>query len=305
MRLLTALVCLVSAASFAQYNSLAGTNAPAAAEPKRVERRTADGDVKVEYVKEELKRDSYGNASGSQYDLAVDGAFSGQTVMVVDLYRQDFSRAAAALKQKGFSVVRYSDVPPLAEFKAGLEKSNQFWIIASCDDSVHLSKDHQKAVKAFFDAGHGVYLWGDNDPCNADADSLATMLIDARVKGNLPGDQTVGRSMSKGAPGVVSNHLLSTGVENVYEGITVATVKPAGAMTPVIYGSAGNLIAAAFEANGKRLLVDGGFTRLSYKWDSAGTGRYVMNAAAWLANYERFGNEVVAAEFKKGAEKKQ
>jgi hypothetical protein len=304
MRLLPALVCLVSAVSFAQYNSLAGQNAPAAAEPKRVERRGPNGDVKVEYVKEELKRDGYGNASGSQYDLAVDGAFTGQTVLLVDLYRQDFSRAAAALKQKGFSVVRYSDVPPLAEFKAGLAKSNQFWIIASCDDAVHLSKAHQQAVKAFFDAGHGVYLWGDNDPCNADADSLATMLIDARVKGDVPGDQTVGRSMAEGKPGVVSNHLLSTGVENVYEGITVATVKPAGATTPVIYGSAGNLIAAAFESNGKRLLVDGGFTRLSYKWDSAGTGRYVMNAAAWLANYERFGNEVVAAEFKKADAKK-
>jgi hypothetical protein len=29
-----------------------------------------------------------------------------------------------------------------------------------------------------------------------------------------------------------------------------------------------------------------------------------MNAAAWLANYERFGNEVVAAEFKKADAKK-
>jgi hypothetical protein len=67
----------------------------------------------------------------------------------------------------------------------------------------------------------------------------------------------------------------------------------------VIYGSAGNLVTAAFEAHGKRLIVDGGFTRLSNKWDSAGTGRYVMNAAAWLANYEKFGNEVVAAGFKK------
>jgi hypothetical protein len=38
MRLLPALVCLVSAVSFAQYNSLAGQNAPAAAEPKRVDR---------------------------------------------------------------------------------------------------------------------------------------------------------------------------------------------------------------------------------------------------------------------------
>jgi hypothetical protein len=255
--------------------------------------------VKLERVVKPVARDSYGNAQGAQYDLAKDGAFEGQTVFVVDLYRQDFSRAADAIRKKGFNVVRYQDVPPLAEFKAGLAKSNQFWIIASCDDSVHLSKEHQAAVKAFFDAGHGVYLWGDNDPCNADADSLATMLIDARVKGNLWGDQVVGRSEGAGKAGVAREHLLSTGVENIYEGITVATVKPAGAMTPVIFGSAGNLVTAAFEAHGKRLIVDGGFTRLSNKWDSAGTGRYVMNAAAWLANYERFGNEVVAAGFKK------
>jgi hypothetical protein len=196
-------------------------------------------------------------------------------------------------------VVRYQDVPPIAEFKQALEKSNQFWIIASCDDSVHLSKEHQLAVKKFFDAGHGVYLWGDNDPCNADADSLASMLIDARVKGNLYGDQVVARSDGAGKPGVVREHLLSTGVENIYEGITVATVKPVGALTPVIYGSAGNLVTAAFEANKKRLIIDGGFTRLSNKWDSAGTGRYVMNAAAWLANYERFGDAVVAGEFKR------
>jgi hypothetical protein len=119
------------------------------------------------------------------------------------------------------------------------------------------------------------------------------------VKGNIPGDVTVGLSSGPGKPGVVKDHLLSTGVETVYEGVTIATVRPAGAMTPVIYGSAGNLVAAAFEKNGKRLLVDGGYTRLAYKWDSAGTGRYIRNAAAWLANYEKFGNAVVAEQFKK------
>jgi len=294
--LLLTLCCSLSA--FAQYNALAGHNAPAA-EAVRVEQRTASGDVKVKTVIKEAPRDGYGNAAGAQYDLAVDGAFEGQTVFVIDLYRNDFSRATEAIRKKGFNVVRMQNVPPLAEFEAGLAKSNQFWIIASCDGAVHLSKAHQQAVRRFFEAGHGVYLWGDNDPCNADADSLATTLIDARVTGDVWGDQVVGRSEGAGKAGVVRDHLLSTGVENIYEGITVATVQPAGAMTPVIYGSAGNLVTAAFEAKGRRLIVDGGFTRLSNKWDSAGTGRYVMNAAAWLANYERFGNEVVAAGFKK------
>ena len=42
----------------------------------------------------------------------------------------------------------------------------------------------------------------------------------------------------------------------------------------------------------KRLIFDGGFTRLYCNWDTAGTGRYVKNAAAWLANVERFGKDV-------------
>jgi len=33
---------------------------------------------------------------------------------------------------------------------------------------------------------------------------------------------------------------------------------------------------------------------LFIKWDTAGTGRYVKNAAAWLVNYERFGDDVLA-----------
>src|SRR5689334_1390620 len=173
---LTLLTLLCSLNAFAQYNASAGHNAPAPASVK-VEKKNARGESYFDTEVREAPRDNYGNAAGATYDLAVDGAFDGQTVFVVDLYRQDFSRAAEAIKRKGFSVVRYQEVPPLAEFKAALAKSNQFWVIASCDDRVHLSKEHQLAVKSFFDSGHGVYLWGDNDPCNADADSLASMLI--------------------------------------------------------------------------------------------------------------------------------
>lgn len=251
----------------------------------------------------QIARDSYGNAQGAQYDLAVDGAFDGQTIVIVDFYSfqysQDFSGPKTAVKEKGFSMVRYNQAPPVKELARALEKANQFWLISSCDNAVHLTAEHQKLVKAFFDTGRGVYLWGDNDPCNADADALAKMLVDARVTGDLPGDQTVKISTGSGKPGMVKNHLLSTGVETVYEGITVATVKPTGTMTPVIWGSAGNLVAAAYEDKGKRLIVDGGFTRLSYKWDTAGTGRYIKNAAAWLANWERFGNQVLASDFQK------
>ena len=75
---------------------------------------------------------------------------------------------------------------------------------------------------------------------------------------------------------------------------------PKTPLTPIIWGSGGNLVTAAYEKKGKRLLIDGGFTRLSYKWDTAGTGRYIKNAAAWLANYERFGEQVTAKKTNSG-----
>ena len=58
----------------------------------------------------------------------------------------------------------------------------------------------------------------------------------------------------------------------------------------MIYSSDANVVTAYYDFDGKRALVDGAFTRL---WDgdwgqSAGTSRYIMNAAVWLANAERF-----------------
>jgi hypothetical protein len=88
---------------------------------------------------------------------------------------------------------------------------------------------------------------------------------------------------------VLRRHLLTTGLEYIYEGITIATVQKNDVLQPLIYGSADNLVAGFYDAGGKRAIFDGGFTRLYYKWDTAGTARYVKNAAAWLVNVERFG----------------
>ncbi len=45
---------------------------------------------------------------------------------------------------------------------------------------------------------------------------------------------------------------------------------------------------AIHDQDGKRAILDGGFTRLFCNRDTAGTARYVKNAAAWLVNVERF-----------------
>lgn len=288
--------CLLSAPAFAQYNGVAGLSAPKVAEDRVV--TTSDGKTKVERVYVEPKKDRYGNAQGNQFDLAVDGAFDGQTVVVLHSYTGegfDFHLPKAALAEKGFSVYRYINVVPSPkELEKALSKANQLWIISG--DTRQLTDAHIAVIKKFFDAGHGLYIWGDNAPYAQDADALSRALFDVEMASSPwdEGQQVIGRQAKPGATGLRGDHLLSTGIEQLYEGHTIAYLpKPTG-LTPLIVGSQGHVVTAFFDKDGKRAIVDGGFTRLYLMWDTAGTGRYVKNAAAWLANAERFGDQVVA-----------
>jgi hypothetical protein len=291
-----------AAAESSAYTKSAGQNAPT--KPVSRSYQDEDGVFRTRIEQERVNADSFGNAQGNDHDLAIDGAFEGQTVAVIQLYTIDFdfSLPKAALKEKGFSVYRWvNTVPTPAELENGLEKSSQLWIIA--DSSRHLTDDHVRVIKKFFDAGHGVYIWGDNQPYYADANVVAEALLDgASMEGDLIGDQVVGVRTDSRKPGVLPNHLLTTGLEHLYEGITIATIKPGRSeLQPLLHGSAGNLVAAYYDQGGRRAILDGGFTRLYNKWDTAGTARYVKNAAAWLVNAERFGDAVVAPSIRSAA----
>lgn len=297
---LSSLATLLAATTFAApptpYTETAGRNAPAPAAVD-VDEKQSDGTVRRVRKYVEPTRDVHGNAQGNQYDLARDGAFEGNTIAVLHFYTNegfDFEAPKQALKEKGFNTFRWLNKPPPAkELETSLEKANQLWVISDCYGT-HLQKDHLDVIERFFNSGKGVYIWGDNDPCYGDANLVGERLLGVKMTGNLPGDHPVGIQKDGKGTGVVKDHLISTGVETVYEGITVATIEQNTKLTPLLYGSAGNLIAAAYEKDGKRLIFDGGFTRLYYKWDTAGTPRYVKNAAAWLANFERFGSKVTA-----------
>lgn len=289
------LVMFTSLPAYAQYNANAGVSAPAMS--KRTVAREMGDKVVFEVVEEEVQRDQFGNAGGSQNDLAVDGAFGGQTIVVLQLFNFDFTQARQALEQKGFSVYRFNGAPKPADLKKALAKANQFWLVSDCY-AQRLNEDHAKAIKQFFDQGKGVYIWGDNDPCYADANFVSNYLFDVEMKGNVPGDQVITFRTKRNKSGILRDHLLSTGIENMYEGITIATIQENEVLTPLVWGSAGNLVASFYDREGKRAIVDGGFTRLYHKWNTAGTARYVTNAAAWLANVERFGDDVVAEKFR-------
>lgn len=297
-----AAVCALSARADSPYNSMAGQSAPARAVVVD-DVKQSDGSIKKvqREVQGPVAKDSYGNARGNQYDLATDGAFEGQTVAVLHFYTGegfDFSLPKAALKEKGFSVFRWLNTPPPArELEEKLKGASQLWLISSSDR--RLTDEHIAVIKRFFDAGHGVYIWGDNEPYYGDANALGQALLGVQMRGNVMGGQPVPLQTSAGKAGVRPNHLLSTGIETVYEGITIATIDDNQVLTPIIWGSANNIVTSAFEKDGKRALFDGGFTRLFLGWETAGTARYVKNAAAWLTNVERFGDAVTAGASKK------
>jgi hypothetical protein len=242
----------------------------------------------------QAKKDQFGNAEGSKYDLGRDGAFEGLQIAVLHLYTGqgfDFELPKAALAVKGFSIHRWTDNPPSPdELERVLKDSCQLWIIS--DRRQKLNEDHLKVIHTFFNQGRGIFIWGDNNPFYTDANYVSHALLGVGMSGDSPGDQIVQAQTQENGPGIVSKHWICTGIVNLYEGQTIATLDKNNDLDPILYGSAGNLVVAGYDRKGRRALLDGGFTRLFIKWDTAGTARYVKNAAAWLVNYDRFGRSV-------------
>lgn len=292
----------VATTAVAQYNSCAAKSV--VTENVAVETvNPSTGETEVVYEERKVQQtDNFGNATGNQYDLAVDGAFEGQTIVVLHFYTGegfDFEKPKAALKEKGFSVYRYINHPPSPEeLEIALSKACQLWVISSTTQQ--LNEQHAAVIERFFYSGKGVYLWGDNDPYHADADFLAKRLMGVTMDGTYYASQNVTFKSDSTVAGMQKDHLITTGLEYVYEGITISKINdPNQQMTPLIWSTDGNVVTAIYENQGQRLIIDGGFTRLYCNWDTAGTGRYVKNAAAWLVNYERFGETVLSEELKK------
>lgn len=231
--------------------------------------------------------DQYGNARGSQYDLIQDRSVTEAKIVALNLCSDvNLVQPRAALERKGFTLLEFRDCADLAERLAG---AAELWIIS--DMSQHLMPDTLDAIESFFRGGRGLYVWGDNDPYFVDANLILQRLFGVAMFGNSPGHQVVSMLASGGKSGLVPGHLVTTGLQNIFEGITIAEVPTTNLLKPLVYGSNGRVVTAYFDHDGCRAIVDGGFTRLYHEWESAGTDRYIVNAAAWLLNMERFGRD--------------
>ncbi len=248
--------------------------------------------------------DKYGNPLGEKYDLAKRDSFKGFRIVMLCLdhelqtggiYQKDFLECSPpALKEKGFdlTIINLLDQEYFGKdgkinatrLREVLENSSQLWVISGTQ--CYLGADAVDVIINYYKAGHGLYLWGDNDPFSADANQLGQKLFGVTMHGDYNGEHVVGVKEGREKSGIIPGHAISTGIAHFYEGITIAAVQTNSQVKPLVYSSDGKVVTAYSESFNSRLLFDGGFTRLFYKWDSAGTGRFVTNCAAWLANAE-------------------
>ena len=163
-------------------------------------------------------------------------------------------------------------------------------------------------IRCFFESGKGVFIWGDNEGFYADANYLAGRLLGpgAMMSGNIEACRIL-EKVERPADGGFVDHPITTGIERLYEGITVATIHPHDDLQPLLYATKtewksalpqrSNIIASCYDKDGKRLLIDSGYTKLDDRCfdglqrrfldEAPGVSRYVKNAAVWLANCER------------------
>eukprot|EP00741_Cyanophora_paradoxa_P003605 tig00000093_g3502.t1 len=268
-------------------------------------------------------RDRFGNAAGSEFDLGADRAFRGLTIAVLHEYTGgeaapmghrfqkrrflrpgdvvpaqdgapfDFSLPAAALRAKGFKVHRWpGPAPPLHEFSRVLDEACQLWIISGSDEN-GLERAHIDRIQRFFNSGRGLFIWGDNKPFIRNANRITQRLFSCNMTGSEEGGDVVRRAPDYAAtqgclpgPAGFVPHAITTGLTELFEGHTVSTIQQNRRLRTLVRGSSGQVVSAYIEEQGRRAVLDGGFTRLYNEWDTAGTARYVVNAAAWLANFE-------------------
>eukprot|EP00727_Mastigamoeba_balamuthi_P003148 m51a1_g12830 hypothetical protein (276) ;mRNA; r:2462-3364 len=242
-------------------------------------------------------RDRDGNVASTTADLVRDGAFSSHPdlnrIAVLSLVGICFAEPEKALKKKGFEVVLLNASTTPKTLGRELARSGQLWIVSGMTEKTVLRDEHVRLITEFWESGRGLYLWGDNAPLFIDVNPIALKLFGAELTGDVQGDHVVSRRPEGKEDGTgFCDHPIMHGLDHLYEGITVSSVTRSSSASPalkdVVVGSDGTVVVAAYEADGRRCVIDGGFTRLYYKWDSAGTGRYVVNAASWLANVEKF-----------------
>jgi len=241
------------------------------------------------------KRDRFSNPAGNEFDLGVEGAFNQFTILVGsfyhDVHKQNFmSQAGQRLLQKGFKIVFV--FRNHQEFIDNLKNCDVALIISNLVGNPGFNEKMLNEVQKFHESGGGLYIWGDNVPGVLEANQVLKHLLKIELVGNTPGDKTLSLGDTN-VKGHFGRHLITSGVVTLYEGVTISYPTSLSILEVlatstdghpcILYGEQGP---SKLPDNCGRIVVDTGFTKLYYKWDTAGTARYILNACVWLLSLD-------------------
>jgi len=164
---------------------------------------------------------------------------------------------------------------------------NTVWIISGGKDNNSLLTDvHVRQIADFHRFGGGLALWGDNAPFYYEANLIMAELGYGAMMGNYLGSQIVGPQRGVGEPGFNERHPILHGIDQLFEGITVAGLPEdllSRGWIELMRATDRRLLTAFLPPKGKHgpCVLHGAFTQLFYNLTAAGQEPFVLNLGTY------------------------
>lgn len=176
----------------------------------------------------------------------------------------------------------------------------QLWII--CGAAVHvndylyekINKIDNRLVDIavdYFNRGGNIFIFGDNLPFVHQGNMiLGRIFKNVHMYGDVKANKIIHKKGRFGA-GFIKEHPLFDGIKRMFEGVTLSTINMNAEVKPLIYDNSKKVVAAYYDNNGHRLVIDCGWTKLHpygffQKSLFKSLKRYLINMLAYLSHQE-------------------
>jgi hypothetical protein len=245
------------------------------------------------------------------------GEFKGKRILIACYYWEGANNDSVpldhvprVLRDMGFTV----DVERSPAHLPALDKYDEAWIVSGTGSTFDAS-DVEK-LRAFLKRGKGVYVLADNTPYIFEANVIAGKLYGVHLDGAYYGGQVVhvvppgkvkqmvDEALKKGDMQKLADlrragflngklyaedHELLSGIQEIYEGITVAAQTVSNDLMVILRASDNQNLVSVSRKQGELMVLDGAFTRLYCGWETNAqtSTRWYQNVAAYLAGKRR------------------
>eukprot|EP01133_Synstelium_polycarpum_P006913 gene6913-8038_t len=245
-----------------------------------------------------IELDVYNNPAGKEYDLGIEGAFLGKTLLFGVFAPHNFDETFLTdVEGKGFKIVtattmqEFIDLLPTADVAAVLSSN----IASEIDRTGFLA-----AIRKFHESGKGLYLRSDDMPLMQQCNWVLHEMFNVQLAPSDASVQSEGNlKLGNGTDKLTfASHPITSGITNLFEGYTISYLPRQSVpkkLSVLASSTLGNPIILhsndALLGDGVgRVVVDTAFIKMMDS-PTAGTRRYVKNVFVWLLGVDRKVNQ--------------